>query len=285
VRCPNCGTNNPPEEQLTYCKNCGTELRVVCPRCSTDNGGFEEYCRECGLELHPDRGHERAGGIRRDRGGGSEEPPVISRSTQFILGGILVAAIVWLPILNTVRQRSQFNSCQSHLKQIAVALQMYARDSDELLPLAENWTPAVLRYLKDSDSLSCPSRAGRYGYAYNENLSMVRLNRSALSTSIGFFEMAGDAPNMSGTDLDWLNPPAHSGGNNIVLLSGEVKLLSKKPNLAYWEAPVAPHTPPTWNQPPTPQEPPLAEGGSEGTGGEETAGATPTNPPPPTAAP
>ncbi len=233
MRCPNCGTNNPAEEQLTYCGSCGAELRVVCPRCSADNPAFEEFCRECNLELHPDRGHERAAGIR-GRDLVNDEEPWLSRHGQLLVGGLVVAAILWLPVAYTLRQRSQFNTCQQHLGKIAIALQLYQRDNDDTMPAAENWTPVLLPYLKDSSYLKCPARSERIGYAFNSYLSMQKFTLQPGSDAIAFFEAKGGTANLSGDDTSWINSPIHSRGNNVALLSGAVKVLRQSPGLNYW---------------------------------------------------
>jgi len=241
VRCPKCGTINPPEEQLTYCRNCGAELRVVCPRCATDNPSDAEFCSECGLELHPDRGHERAAGIRKgdvSLSGGAAQAS--SHSTQFIIGGLVIAAVLWIPIFLAWRQKSQLSGCQSHLKHVAVALLLYARDSDGSFPAAENWMPSLLPYLKDAAYLKCPARPARFGYAFNASLSGQKLFLAPGEDAVAFFEAAGDTPNLSGTDMDWLSPPAHSRGNNVAMLSGSVKLLKESPSLGFWNIGVPP---------------------------------------------
>lgn len=272
MRCPNCGTNNPPEEQLTYCQKCGTELRVVCPRCSADNPAFEEFCRECNLELHPDRGHERAAGIR-SRNVIDDEEPWLSRYAQYLIGGLVIAAVLWIPVAGTLRQRSNFNTCQQHLGKIAFALRLYERDNNETLPAAENWTPLLLHYLKDSSYLACPARSARVGYAFNSYLSSQRVGVNPESDPITFFEAEGGTANLSGDDTAWIKSPVHSRGNNVALLSGAVKVLRNPTGLNNW---VFTGTP---SPLPTPQEPK-----GEGTGAA-TAAPTGSLPGVPTSAP
>ena len=300
MRCPNCGTINPPEEQLTYCQSCGAELRVVCPRCSADNPAFEEFCRECNLELHPDRGHERSAGIR-GRDLVDDEEPWLSRHGQLLIGGLVLAAILWIPVANTLRKRSQFNTCQQHLGKIAIALRLYRRDNDETMPPAENWTPLLLHYLKDSSYLACPSRSAKVGYAFNSYLSGQKVGPQMDGDAITFFEAEGGTPNLAGDDTLWMKDSVHPRGNNVVLYSGAVKVLRAEPGLNNWFMTGTPpvtmpetHAPKDENKTDepnissTPGQPPgaptdAAPGAIATPSGESPAvvGATPTNPPPP----
>ena len=61
--------------------------------CSADNPAYEEFCRECNLELHPNREHERPAGIR-GRDLVDDEEPWMSRHGQLLIGGLIVAAVL-----------------------------------------------------------------------------------------------------------------------------------------------------------------------------------------------
>jgi ribosomal protein L40E/Tfp pilus assembly protein PilE len=250
VRCPKCGTNNPPEEQLTYCRSCGTELRVVCPRCHADNPGYEEFCNECGLELHPNRGHERAAGIRRDETLTVSGEVVKKRAswTTMVAVGVGVLLLAWMPVFSVLRQRSQFNTCQSNLKHVALALQLYAKDNGEHLVYYDKWSQLLLPYLKDARYLACPARSDTHGYAYNFALTDRNWNTiSAPGTTIAFFEASGEN-DMAGGAGNWLTPPAHSRGNNVVFLDGKVHVYRQTPPPELWtgrSGENAPETTPT----------------------------------------
>ena len=312
MRCPGCGTINPPEEQLTYCKKCGTELRVVCPRCSADNPGHAEHCGECGLELHPDRGHERAAGIRVDTdtdivAGVLKKRPTLS--TGMIAAGFGVLLVIWIPIFSALRKKAQLTGCQSNLKKIAMAMQVYARDNGGHAPTGYEWSTQLLPYVKDRNSLMCPSRPGKVGYAFNLNLNeapVAQINNSG--TLIAFFE-TGSEKAASGTQNLWLARAAHSKGNNVVFVDGTVKQTRNVPPDQFWQAqigsaPVAPapqtapeatapaKTKPAANPPrpgETPPESPVQsspEGSADPTGTSPSVNLQPgVNPPPPNANP
>lgn len=262
MKCPKCGTNNPPEEQLTYCRKCGTELRVVCPRCSADNAGNAEHCTECGLELHPDRGHERAAGIRKDPDlvtvAGVIKKPTMSGGVLAI--GVVTLLIVWFPIVVALRQRAQLNDCQSNLRKLAVALSVYARDSGGVYPDSNDWNESLSPYLRDRNTLACPSRSDKVGYAFNFNLNEFGAGSvPSPSTTIAFFDAKG-GENVNGMEEIWLKSAAHWRGNNIVFLNGSTKVLREVPGRQYWgyamrEGIAAPTTPVSPTDPLAPTAP------------------------------
>lgn len=55
MRCPNCGTINPPHAK--FCLECGNRL-VVCPNCGTINLPIAKFCIECGTRLAASAGGE-----------------------------------------------------------------------------------------------------------------------------------------------------------------------------------------------------------------------------------
>ena len=237
MRCPKCGTNNPPEEQLTYCKKCGTELRTICPRCSADNPGNAEHCNECGLDLHPDLGHERMAGIRKDKdtvivaGVLKKKPTISAGMLAFAIGALVV---VWIPIIMAMKKRSQLNGCQSNLKKLALAMQAYARDNGGHAPTASDWTASLLPYVRDRNVFICPTRPGKVGYSFNLNMNEVPLTElTNAGTLIAFFESDVEE-NVSGSQTLWLASPVHSRGNNLAFADGTVRQALTTPPDQYW---------------------------------------------------
>ncbi|HEY0073600.1 MAG TPA: zinc ribbon domain-containing protein [Abditibacteriaceae bacterium] len=237
MRCPKCGTNNPPEEQLTYCKKCGTELRTVCPRCSADNPGNAEHCSDCGLDLHPDRGHERAAGIRKDKdtvivAGVLKKKPTFSAG--MLAAAVVALIIVWIPIFMVLKKRSQLQGCQGNLKKLALAMQAYARDNGGHAPTASDWTAALLPYVQDRNTLICPARPGKFGYSFNLGLNEAPLAQITNSgTVIAFFESDAEE-NSSGTQNLWLASSVHARGNNLAFADGTVRQSLTPPADQYW---------------------------------------------------
>ena len=72
--------------------------------------------------------------------------------------GILAAIL--FPAFARARENARRTSCQSNLKQIGVAVQMYAQDNDEIFPPANNfigWPGLVYPYAKSKQIFTCPS--------------------------------------------------------------------------------------------------------------------------------
>ncbi len=82
-----------------------------------------------------------------------------------VIAIIAILAAMLLPALAQARAKAQQTSCLSNLKQLGLAVEMYAQDNTELLPpnhtsnpgLRVNWWDAVQPYSTDWKVLKCPS--------------------------------------------------------------------------------------------------------------------------------
>ncbi|PIU61753.1 MAG: hypothetical protein COS85_20380 [Armatimonadetes bacterium CG07_land_8_20_14_0_80_59_28] len=91
-----------------------------------------------------------------------------------VIAIIAILAAILFPVFARAREKARTASCQSNLKQIALAFHMYAQDFDETYPVAvwygssSNWSTNVEPYLRNSQILTCPSAipsaAPSYGY-------------------------------------------------------------------------------------------------------------------------
>jgi len=121
-----------------------------------------------------------------------------------VIGIIAVLAGIIFPVFAKAREKARSTKCQSNLKQIGQALEMYAADWDQRLPdsqpcywlsdctkneaaewkpskslserktaLELSWEGALIPYTKSWDVFTCPSQPelcyeqGKSGYAYN----------------------------------------------------------------------------------------------------------------------
>ena len=57
IRCPQCGTTNPPQAQ--FCMRCGTALVQRCPTCGRVNPSGAQFCLQCGTPLQGTGAAER----------------------------------------------------------------------------------------------------------------------------------------------------------------------------------------------------------------------------------
>ena len=79
--------------------------------------------------------------------------------------GILAALVGLLfPVLTRARRKAHEAKCQSNLRQIGLALSMYAQDNDGLFPLTGNpdpvpntWRAAIFPYVGNPQLLLCPA--------------------------------------------------------------------------------------------------------------------------------
>ena len=84
-----------------------------------------------------------------------------------VIAIIAILAAILIPALSAGRERSRRSYCQNNLKQIGVALETYADQNKDRLPLmlntgggpsAMSWATRILTYLNDNmDVFHCPS--------------------------------------------------------------------------------------------------------------------------------
>jgi prepilin-type processing-associated H-X9-DG protein len=125
--------------------------------------------------------------------------------------------------------------CQQNLKQIGLAVLQYSRNYDEKLPMAANWSDALLPYIRPGGEsgaasyvaqFSCPQRADRlYGYSYHQ-----RLERKSFAVFdkperiVMFFDSDVGRRSAADNGQSLANPPRHPGLTNIICyLDGHVK--------------------------------------------------------------
>ncbi len=116
----------------------------------------------------------------------------------------LLAAILF-PVFAQAREKARQTVCLSNMRQMGLAVQMYAQDNDECMPLAAtatatgflNWHHLIDPYVKSSQIWVCPSYTGpirdiygnfvcHYGYnAYYLNRQVVPANIYTLNNAPG----------------------------------------------------------------------------------------------------
>ncbi len=73
-----------------------------------------------------------------------------------VIGIVAVVAAILFPVFGAVRERGRRTSCQSNLKQIAIAMQQYVQDNEGTYPTNSNWCYAPYSYLKNVAVFRCP---------------------------------------------------------------------------------------------------------------------------------
>jgi prepilin-type N-terminal cleavage/methylation domain-containing protein len=92
-----------------------------------------------------------------------------------VIAIIAILAAILFPVFAQARERARQISCVSNMKQLGLAVMMYAQDYDETYPLTANygvapdptiWPEALQPYIKNQGVFNCPSASGA-GYAVN----------------------------------------------------------------------------------------------------------------------
>jgi prepilin-type N-terminal cleavage/methylation domain-containing protein/prepilin-type processing-associated H-X9-DG protein len=100
-----------------------------------------------------------------------------------VIAIIAILAAILFPVFARAREKARQASCQSNLKQLVLAILMYAQDYDEALPHYSNfrnhttgswgvrnstWYYNIYPYVKNTQAYVCPSEPTRsVGYAWN----------------------------------------------------------------------------------------------------------------------
>jgi len=113
--------------------------------------------------------------------------------------------------------------CVGHLKQIALAVQMYSEDYDQMLP-SENWQRSLEPYLKDSSLYNCPTlvdQGSSDGYALNLEVAARSIASFPKPETIPLiFDSIITGPSAVGAISTMPSPARHPSGNSIAYLDG-----------------------------------------------------------------
>ncbi len=135
-----------------------------------------------------------------------------------VIAIIAILAAILFPVFARAREKARQASCQSNLKQIALAWLMYAQDYDERVMPARYglgasgagcgiwWYEGIIDpYTKNRQMLVCPSETALYGnvtnYGYNNRMVS---NNQGLNPAVGCYSQGGMA-------LAKLTRPAEDG--------------------------------------------------------------------------
>ena len=141
------------------------------------------------------------------------------------------------------QEKARASACQSNLKQLSLAMLMYASDWDGMAPAAQEWPEALYPYVSNQQLYICPSdaqphRSANQGwdvsYTMNDTLSRLRVRERA-RTARGIMLFDGSVLG-GGADAAEFR---HAGGLNTSYLDGHVSRVEG----ADWQA--------TWDQQPS----------------------------------
>lgn len=130
------------------------------------------------------------------------------------LSGVLVMLLpitlaALIPKISQERNQATMVNCMNNIRQLGMAMRMYANDQSDRFALATNWCDALQGYVATSSAFECPvGRSGsRSHFGYNVRLSGQEEDRVNPKT-VMFFETEGGW-NVSGGPDRALRRPRH----------------------------------------------------------------------------
>ncbi len=93
-----------------------------------------------------------------------------------VIAIIAILAAILFPVFAKAREKARQSACLSNVKQITLAMLMYAQDYDEIVPRCSQWVPGwpgyvykwpqlIYPYTSNVQIMSCPSSGtANYGY-------------------------------------------------------------------------------------------------------------------------
>lgn len=124
--------------------------------------------------------------------------PTRFKGKGLAIAGICVSALfifmmpaLLLPALSKARHKAQTIQCLKQVKEIGLAVRLYADENDGQCPPATNWCDAIIPNLPKPETLQCPTRREHQsGYGLNRRLAGRTLS-SIPSDTVMIFEVAG----------------------------------------------------------------------------------------------
>jgi len=147
-----------------------------------------------------------------------------------VIAIISILAGMIFPVFSRAREKARQASCLSNVRQLTMALKMYAQDMDESYPMGltagvslvypgchENWFDEVFSYTRDKRINVCPDRTSRNpGYGLNYYVSGIEIAafwNPALKISVADAVLDGEPEAGSNNylylplDRWWVSPP------------------------------------------------------------------------------
>jgi prepilin-type processing-associated H-X9-DG protein len=206
------------DEHLGACEACREWMRVV----KEDARLYAEAYAE------PARGDDYLKAVL-DKLPGTQTGQPARRGFRFTLVELAAcAAIVGIlgavtfPVFSRAREKARQVSCQSNLKQLALAMHMFAEDHEGHLPSALTWQRDLYPYTKNEQLLKCPSDESDQACSYAMNVRLSKANLNSLSTH---------AEEIVLYDADASGAPVkrHNDGLDIAFADGHVKWYREPP--------------------------------------------------------
>ncbi len=155
-----------------------------------------------------------------------------------VIAIIAILAAMLLPALGSAREKGRRTKCLSNLHQIAIAVQMYANDSDGRLPFVV-WNTQFMQFgllrphIESLNFYRCPSaQPGDAGSSFTTEMC-TNIAGTVWCSDYKLADNAGIAgqPLTSFRDPNWVvvaldldyGSERHGGGNNLAFLDGHAE--------------------------------------------------------------
>lgn len=143
-----------------------------------------------------------------------------------LLAGLPTLAGLLLPALAKAKSKARYasheNQCASNLKQLAIAVRLYANANNDQYPPGASWCDTIAVDAGDENVFRCPERPNqRSGYAFNQRL-VGKKESDADPNTVLLFEFDGGWNIVGGREL-LPNPPPHGRTINVAFVDGHVR--------------------------------------------------------------
>lgn len=142
---------------------------------------------------------------------------------------IIVPAILF-PFLMGTRQTARAANCESNLRELSRAFEMYCADWNGHYPDTAQWTDALYPYMKTENILKCPEAAFMHSYAVNSKLAFTdaaAIGSPATKPQVYDSDTGLKNANDACTSLPspGRHEEGHIGGNNVAFCDSHVEFV------------------------------------------------------------
>ena len=139
---------------------------------------------------------------------------------SFVIAGLLV------PVAAKAKYQARSGNCESNLRQVGLAVRLYADEHDGRYPSAASWCDAVEANVQDKNVFHCPFQPGKNSsYGFNKKLE-GRMLSSIPNDTVMLFEIEG-AWNFSGGTEDVIARSPHGRSYSFAFADGSVRQITK----------------------------------------------------------
>ncbi len=161
-----------------------------------------------------------------------------------VIAILAILAAILFPVFARAREKARQTRCMADLKQLGLAVEMYAGDHDEMMPIAVYnvsatelvfWSDAIGPYMRHPNLISCPShtKSHKFSYGWNYDLAYTRFVGAIQepSTTILLCDTEGVScassypSNTHASAWMWQIDPRHNGVANFLFVDGHCRAM------------------------------------------------------------